>query len=89
MSSIPDLGADGMAALESQLQADAIAVRDSLDGIMRRFSWIKLLGEDNVGSDLFHAYSYLETVARVYYGLAVQPSAFNFDDRLAAARRGL
>jgi hypothetical protein len=78
----------GPAELAGWLQGDALTLRDACQRILNRWPFIRTLGPDVVGADVFRDFNYLATVAGVYYGTEAQPEPWNFDGALANARRG-
>ena len=85
--------------INAPLGALAAQLRAAADAILREWSYIQKLGvpgleatpyslDPATAQATFDAYSYLSTVAKIYYGQADQTPAFNFDDALALARGG-
>jgi hypothetical protein len=69
------------------LQADAIAVRDALATIGRRWQFVGT-NPPGVSQTAYNGYELLNTVAQIYLGLINQPQPYNFDNATAPARRG-
>jgi hypothetical protein len=67
-------------------QADAIAVRDALATVTRRWQYVGV-NPAEVGGEVYNAYEALNTLASVYSGAAL-PSPRNFDNETAPVRRG-
>lgn len=83
--------------LNTQLGTTAVAIRDACRNAIQFFQGansLGLAGLEAIGftaqdaQDMLNAASHLNTIAQVYYGLATQTPAFNFDDSLAEARGG-
>jgi hypothetical protein len=69
------------------LMADALVLRDTLARIRNRWLFVRSLGEEYVGPP-WVMFNLMSTIAEVYYGTGTQPQPYNFDEKLAEARRG-
>lgn len=77
----------GPAELASWVQQDAVFLRDACARIMNRWDYIRSLGEEHTGGELFRLANLLATVPQVYYG-EIDQEKYNFNEALAPARRG-
>jgi hypothetical protein len=83
--------------LNTQLGSVAVALRDACQDAIQYFQGVNSLGVAGLeaigftaqdATDLFTAANLMQSVALVYYGLATQAAAFNYDNGLSEARGG-
>ena len=83
--------------LNGQLGSIAVTLRNACQQAADFFEGVNALGTSGLeglgftsgdATAFLAAANYMQTVAAVYYGTAAQPSDFDFDNALAAARGG-